>query len=562
MAVQVVASPAAGLPAGERRSSLWGRVRGIAPKLYAGFAVPLLLMAGLGYLALRNASHVTDIGREIYGDPVVSLRLLSDMRSQLGTIDSHILRAIADPRGARSGVYRSAADQMRVSIDGLLSQYAQANVHDPVERRLMQKYRADWDQYRSAYRQVLDHAAARGGAPARVYFATAAPLYGRVDADLARMVQYNQTVASQLNAEIKSVGDSVRRTTIGLLLLALLVSALIGFFIARGVSRTAKQVAEAARNMAAGQVNQRIEVTSNDELGDMADAFRAMISNIREVVGELQRGSSELAGAGAEIVAAATQQASGATEQSAAIAETTATVDEVKASADQATQMAQVVTDTAREAARVAGDGVTAVGNAVAGMADIRERVQSIAENILALSEQSQQIGEIIATVNDLADQSNLLALNAAIEASRAGEHGRGFTVVAQEIRTLAEQSKAATAQVRTILSDIQRATNAAVLATEQGTKGVDAGSTLIEQAGKTIDEMADVIGETEQVAGQIAASVRQHSVGMEQIAAAMGNINQATTQNLAATSNMRQAAENLTELAGRLNRLAGQYQL
>ena len=97
---------------------------------------------------------------------------------------------------------------------------------------------------------------------------------------------------------------------------------------------------------------------------------------------------------------------------------------------------------------------------------------RAIAEHILALSEQTQQIGEIIAAVNDLADQSNLLALNAAIEASRAGEQGRGFAVVAHEIRSLAEQSKAATAQVRTILSDIQRATNAAVMATEQGTKG------------------------------------------------------------------------------------------
>jgi len=222
-----------------------------------------------------------------------------------------------------------------------------------------------------------------------------------------------------------------------------------------------------------------------------------MITNLRALVGELQEGTMNLSSAGAEIMAAASQQAAGATEQSAAIAETTATVDEVRSSAEQTVAMAQVVTDNAEQASRVADAGVMAVGDATVVMSDIRERVQSIAENILALSEQRQQIGEIIAAVNDLADQSNLLALNAAIEASRAGEHGKGFAVVAQEIRTLAEGSKAATAQVRTILADIQRATNAAVMATEQGTKGVERGQRLVADAGAAIDDLAGVVEES-----------------------------------------------------------------
>ena len=162
-------------------------------------------------------------------------------------------------------------------------------------------------------------------------------------------------------------------------------------------------------------------------------------------------------------------------------------------------------------------------------MADMRARVQSIAENILALSEQSQQIGEIIATVSDLADQSNLLALNAAIEASRAGEQGKGFAVVATEIRSLAEQSKAATAQVRTILvrhpardqrgRDGDRAGHA-----RRGRRGRAgrADGAHHRRAGAVIEQAASV-------GPGSPPSVRQHSVGMEQIAAAMGNINQAT---------------------------------
>jgi methyl-accepting chemotaxis protein len=381
----------------------------------------------------------------------------------------------------------------------------------------------------------------------------------------------------------------------------LIFGLLIAIFAARMSAEPMKQLTRAAAAIAEGRQDQQVDFHSRDELGQLADAFRAMIAyqnrmalaadalargdldqgvrpqspydvlgnafarmveNLRGIVGELQEGTHNLSSAGAEILAASAQQAAGATEQSAAIAETTATVDEVRSSAEQTVVMAQIVTETADQANRVAEDGVAAVRDATAAMSDIRERVQSIAENILALAEQGQQIGEIIATVNDLADQSNLLALNAAIEASRAGEQGKGFTIIAQEIRTLAEGSKAATAQVRTILSDIQRATNAAVMATEQGTKGADAGIRTIDQAGRTIDDLAEAIRQAAGSAAQITASVRQHAVGMEQIAAAMGSINSATAQNLAAVTNTQEAAENLTDLAGRLNGLIGQYQM
>jgi len=260
------------------------------------------------------------------------------------------------------------------------------------------------------------------------------------------------------------------------------------------------------------------------------------------------------------ILAAIALQSAGAGAQIAAVAETTATVEEVKASAQHARQLAESVAATALEADRIAAEGVAAIQDATVGMTHIRERVESIADQILALSEQSQQIGEIIATVGDLADQSNMLALNAAIEAARAGEHGRGFAVVAQEIRVLAEQSKLATAQVRTILSDIQRVTNAAVMATEQGTKGVDAGATLIDRAGETITGLADVIQDGSMSAQQITAAVQQHSIGMDQIVAAMIDIQGVTEQNGSAGSDSRQAAEKLIELAHRLNASVQRY--
>jgi methyl-accepting chemotaxis protein len=188
--------------------------------------------------------------------------------------------------------------------------------------------------------------------------------------------------------------------------------------------------------------------------------------------------------------------------------------------------------------------------------------MESIAESIVRLSEQGQAIGEIIATVNDVADQSNLLAVNAAIEAAKAGEHGKGFAVVAQEVRNLAEQSKQATAQVRTILTDIQKATSTAVMATEQGTKAVDAGVKQSTEAGESIRVLAHSIAEAAQAATQIVVSSQQQLVGMDQVALAMENIKQASVQNVAGTKQAETAAQSLNELGQKLKQLVAAYRL
>ncbi|MCB9006037.1 MAG: HAMP domain-containing protein [Ardenticatenaceae bacterium] len=326
---------------------------------------------------------------------------------------------------------------------------------------------------------------------------------------------------------------------------------------------TVERYLEFIQEVKEGNLSARLSLNGGDDsLTILGHNLNDMVDNLSNITAQIRKAAVNLTSAAAEILAAANQQSASANEQSSAISQTTATIDEVKTIAEQAFSRAESVAELSQRTNEVSLAGQEALMQTHESMSEIKARVESIAENILALSGQTQQIGEITATVNDIASQSNLLALNASVEAARAGEHGKGFAVVAVEVRNLAEQSKQATAQVKAILNEIQRATNAAVMATEEGTKGVDYGVQLTNQAGLTIEHMAESIGEGAAAAQQIVASSHQQATGMEQIALAMQSINQATLQNLAATNQTEKAARELSGLAHQLEGLVDQYKI
>ena len=281
---------------------------------------------------------------------------------------------------------------------------------------------------------------------------------------------------------------------------------------------------------------------------------------LRRLMRETQEAVNVLTSSTAEIMTAATQVATGAVETATAVNETTSTVEEVKQTAQVTTQKAKYVSDSAQKNVLASQAGRKAVDESIDGMNRIREQMESIADNILHLSEQSQTIGEIIAVVNDLSDQSNLLAVNAAIEAAKAGEQGKGFSVVAQEVRRLAEQSKQATAQVRTILNNIVKSVNQVAMATEQGSKAVESGAKYAKESGEVIKLLAESVTEAFQAATQISASIQQQLVGVDQVAQAMENINQVSVMNVTSTKQVETAAQNLNELGQKLKEMAAQY--
>ena len=329
------------------------------------------------------------------------------------------------------------------------------------------------------------------------------------------------------------------------------------------IAQPLNRISKIATSIASGDLS--VEVSAGerkDEVGILNLAFCQMVEKLRGSIKDIIEGVNLLGSSASEILAATTQVASGAAETASAISETTATVEETRQAAELSSQKASRVSENAQQVAQVTQAGQKAVDETITGMHNIQNQMESIANTIVRLSEQSLQIGGIIASVNDVADQSNLLAVNAAIEAAKAGEQGKGFAVVAQEIKSLALQSKQATIQVRNILSEVQKTTSAAVMATEQGSKAVENGVKQSTQAGESIRLLSETVNESVQAATQIVASSQQQLVGMDQVGLAMNNINQAGEESAASMMQAETAAKGLHELGQTLKQLVEQYRI
>ena len=401
--------------------------------------------------------------------------------------------------------------------------------------------------------------------------------------------------------EILRPSFSLTRMILIASLVLIVLCVLVVVYLSRTIIRPVSQLQAAADGMAVGDLDYTVSVRSKDEIGALAVSFQkmnealksiavmagriadgdltegidprsekdelgsalsTMYENLRRQISEVAEAANVLTSSSSEILASTSQFTANATETASAVNETTATVEEVKQTAHLSNQKAKEVSVNAQQAVEVSRTGKQAVEESNELMNLIRDKMESIAESILHLSEQSQSIGEIMMTVSDLADQSNILAVNAAIEASRAGEQGRGFVVVAQEIKNLADGSREASGQVRKLLADIQKATNSAVLTMEQGSKAVTSGIEQSIEAEKAIRVLSESIDEASQSATQIAASSHQQLVGMDQVALAMESIKAAAGENVTSAGQLESEVQNLNELGQKLKAAVDRYRV
>ncbi|MDR3562698.1 MAG: methyl-accepting chemotaxis protein [Negativicutes bacterium] len=340
-------------------------------------------------------------------------------------------------------------------------------------------------------------------------------------------------------AQVIGNAEATKNVAITASIISALLGILVGFFSARSIAKPVKALAEVTGYIAEGNLQHEVEVTRQDEIGQLQRSINGMVNNLRQLVERVQNESQHVSAASEELTASAAQSAqaanqvaqvigevtTGAENQLTALDNTSTVVEQMSAGVQQIAANANMVAGTSAKSAEAAQEGSKAVEKAIRQMGQIEETVIHSAEVVTKLGTRSKEIGQIVDTISGIAGQTNLLALNAAIEAARAGEQGRGFSVVAEEVRKLAEQSQEAAKRIASLIAEIQTDTDSAVVAMNEGTKEVRIGNEVVNHAGKSFQEIFGLIGNVTDQVREISAAIQELASGSQQIVTAVRDI-------------------------------------
>ena len=355
---------------------------------------------------------------------------------------------------------------------------------------------------------------------------------------------------------------------VGLIILIIfcgLLSAAIATLIIRGLlmelGGEPHYVQEIARTVANGDLSVSVKVDPRDS-GSILWAMKTMVESLRDLVSETVTISTGIASASSQLQATSDQIATGAEE----VASQTSTV--ATASEEMASTSAEIAAnctsaaESSRRTSEYASTGAAVVNETIVGMGKIAERVKQTAATIDALGTRSEQIGEIIGTIEDIADQTNLLALNAAIEAARAGEQGRGFAVVADEVRALAERTTKATKEIGAMIKAIQSETGDAVRSMEEGVQEVEKGAVSSQKSGESLNEILSQINEVTTQIHQIATAAEEQTATISEITTNIHQVTEVVHQSARGAEETSAAAAQLADQSQQLQNLVGKFRV
>ncbi len=338
-----------------------------------------------------------------------------------------------------------------------------------------------------------------------------------------------------------------------------LLAALVGYRIVRPLAT----MTSTFKRMAEGDLSQDpLPAAGKDEIGSLALAFNELLTQMRELTSKFNSLSTTMDERASEILSTAKQQEAGAAQQAATVSEVTATMEELAATAQQIAKNAEAVTRSAEDAANAVEDGRDSLVTFVQSMASIESGNKTINDNIVQLNRHVQQIRGIIDLINDIADRSDLLALNAALEGTKAGQAGKGFLLVAAEMRRLAENVFSSTAEIKQLIAEVTEATNATVMATESGMKTTRDGVDRAGEAERAFGRIIETIEETTRASKQISLATQQQHTGTEQIVSAMGEVAEVSQKWVEGIRDTTQSVGELSGITSQVKALVAKYRI
>jgi methyl-accepting chemotaxis protein len=528
----------------------------IGRKLVLGYLVALFIVTAIGVITYQGIANLLE-----------HTRLVARTQKVLAETASLWITLADAESGSRA--YLLTGDVKELSAVEALNTVAGSRkvlrgltANNPVQQRALDILEPLLDRKIAVSHEIVT---LRGNANARV-------AVGAVRTDCELMAEIEKTIRA-MEADEKELlrrRDQLAQATASRTVEIISYGGLLGFVLVafanvaihRSITHPLSEFHRFVTAVGEGDLTQVSALDGGDELGKLAQSLNRMVAGLKDVALQTRGVTDNLNSAVVDILSSARQQAASTGDRVAACQETNVTMQQVSQSCFQMSEKAKQVAATAEAISVASHSGLETVQNTNRSMESIREQAEAVADNVIALSEKTQMVGDIVATVNDIAEQSHLLALNAAIEAAAAGEHGRSFAVVAGEIKNLADQSKEATVQVKTILGDIQKGINSSVMLTEEVVKRVELGKRLADQAASTTREMTSSIQESVQAFQQIMAGSNQQQIGFEHVMQAVKDIGQGSEQAVSSTRQMERAAAGLAALGEQLQKATDRYRL
>ena len=430
-----------------------------------------------------------------------------------------------------------------------------------VEKDAFARAEANTIKYEGLVKKVLDTAGTDLGS-ATATFAEADELFKAITKDLDGLIALETKLGKDKYTTARATFWAVAVVAFIIFVIAVILPLGISMIIRVMILDPVNKTVEVIESVSRGDLTKRIEVDSNDEIGEMARNFNVFAKKLHDTIMEVARSSNEVSSAANTLDTATERMAAGVEEAAMQVNSVATASEEMSKTSSEIAQNCVMAAKSSERANTSASTGETIIQETIQVMSRINDRVQESAEVIKSLGIRSDQIGEIVGLINDVADQTNLLALNAAIEAARAGEHGRGFAVVADEVRKLAERTSDATKEIRETIQAMQAETKKAVVSMEEGVSEVGKGTT---EAAKSGDALQDILGQINKVTSeinQIAVASEQETATTNEIATSIQQISQVMQETAKRIQENAGASASLANLSKKLQEMVGQFRV